>query len=121
MAPDNQTSPPKEHWHKLRLLLRNPISLAGVALSLVSLGNVFLFSLIGLIADRPKPYIGILAYLIAPGFLICGLLVIVVGAWRERRRKVGEARLYPRIDFNDPGQRAAAMSFGASLLVFVML
>ncbi len=74
MAPENPTSHPKEHWHKLRLLLRNPISLAGVALALVSLGNIFLFSLIGLIAERPSPYIGILAYMVAPAFLIGGLL-----------------------------------------------
>jgi hypothetical protein len=121
MAPENPRSHPKEHWHKLRLLLRNPISLAGVALALVSLGNIFLFSLIGTIAERPKPYIGILAYMVAPGFLICGLLLIAVGAWREGKRKAGEVLLYPRIDLNDPGQRSAVMSFGAFLVVFVML
>jgi len=121
MTPGNPTSQPKEHWHKLRLLLRNPISLAGVALALVSLGNIFLFSLIGFIAERPSPYIGILAYMVAPGFLICGLLLIAVGAWRERRKKAGEAPLYPRIDLNDPGQRSAVLSFGAFLVAFVML
>jgi hypothetical protein len=103
------------------VLLRNPISLAGVALALVSLGNIFLFSLVGLIAVRPKPYIGILAYMVAPGFLICGLLLIIVGVWREHRKKAGEAPEYPRIDLNDPGQRGAVMSFGAFLLAFVML
>ncbi len=121
MAPENQTSHPKEHWHKLRLLLRNPISLAGVALALVSLGNIFLFSLIGFIAERSSPYIGILAYMVAPGFLICGLLLIGVGAWRERRKKAGDAPLYPRIDLNDAGQRSAVISFSALLVVFVML
>jgi len=49
MAPEEQPSP-KVHWQKLRLLLRNPVSLAGVALALVSIGNIFLFSLVGLIA-----------------------------------------------------------------------
>lgn len=105
----------------MRLLLRNPISLAGVALALVSLGNIFLFSLVGLIAVRPSPYIGILAYMVAPAFLIGGLLLIGVGVWRERRKKAGEAPLYPRIDLNDPGQRSAVISFGAFLVVFVML
>lgn len=121
MAPENQTSHPKEHWHKLRLLLRNPISLAGMALALVSLGNIFLFSLVGLIAARPRPYIGILAYMVAPAFLIGGLLLVAVGAWRERRKKAGEVPLYPRIDLNDPGQRSAVISFGTFLVVFVML
>ena len=121
MAPENPISHPKEHWHKFRLLLRNPVSLAGVALALVSLGNIFLFSLIGFIAVRPSPYVGILAYMVSPGFLICGLLLITVGVWRERRKKDGEAPLYPRIDLNDPGQRSAVMSFGAFVLVFVLL
>jgi NapC/NirT cytochrome c family, N-terminal region len=121
MAPENQTSHPKEHWHKLRLLLRNPISLAGVALALVSLGNIFLFSLVGLIAVRPSPYIGILAYMVAPVFLISGLLLIGAGVWRERRKQAGEVPLYPRIDLNDPGQRSAVISFGAFMLMFVML
>ena len=121
MAPEDPTSSPKQHWAKLRLLLRNPISLAGVALALVSLGNIFLFSLIGLIAERPSPYIGILAYMVAPAFLIGGLLLIGVGAWRDRRKKAGEVLLYPRIDLNDPGQRSAALSFGAFVVVFVML
>lgn len=121
MAAENPTSHPKEHWHKLRLLLRNPVSLAGVALALVSLGNIFLFSLIGFIAERPSPYIGILAYMVAPAFLICALFLIAAGAWRERRKQAGEVALYPRIDLNDPGQRSAVMSFGAFVLVFVML
>ncbi len=46
---------------RLRRWLRNPISMAGVALSMVSAANIFLFVLIDLIAVRPSPYIGILA------------------------------------------------------------
>jgi nitrate/TMAO reductase-like tetraheme cytochrome c subunit len=125
MASENSESSPKAHWTRLRLLLRNPISLAGVALALVSVGNIFLFSLIGLIAERPGPYVGILAYMVAPGFLICGLVVIFAGAWRERRRRAregaGEVPLYPRIDLNDPGQRSAVLSFATFVVVFVML
>ena len=121
MAPEIPTSHPKAHWAKLRRLLRNPVSLAGVALGLVSLGNIFLFSLIGFIAQKPSPYVGILAYMVAPGFLIGGLLLIAVGAWRERRKKADEVLLYPRIDLNDPGQRTAVMSFGAFVAVFIML
>ena len=122
---DTGTTHPKEHWAKLRLLLQNPISQAGTALALVSLGNVLLFSMITFIAERPKPYVGILAYMISPAFLVFGLLLMVVGAWRARKRhasrKEGEVLLYPRIDLNDPGQRSAVMSFGAFVLVFLML
>ena len=43
-----------------RRLLRNPVSMAGVALAIVSAANIFLFFLIDLIAAHPSPYIGIL-------------------------------------------------------------
>ena len=109
----------------MRRLLRNPISMAGVALAIVSAANIFLFVLIDLIASHPGPYIGILAYVVAPGFLICGLLLIVVGAWRERRRIAHDgldaAPAYPRVDLNDAATRSAAFSFVVFLTLFVMV
>jgi hypothetical protein len=33
-----------EPWHRPRMLMRNPVSLAGVALAIVSVANVFIFS-----------------------------------------------------------------------------
>ena len=64
-----QVSPSEpEARHRLRMLLRNPISLAGIALALVSLANIFLFVVIDLIATKPSPYIGILAYMVSPAF-----------------------------------------------------
>jgi nitrate/TMAO reductase-like tetraheme cytochrome c subunit len=118
---DDHAPPSAEPHHGLRMVLRNPISLAGVALGLVSLANIFLFFLIDVIAAKPSPYIGILAYMVSPGFLILGLLLILAGTLLERRKKVTDTAFYPRIDLNDPGQRSAVISFSAFLVVFVML
>jgi nitrate/TMAO reductase-like tetraheme cytochrome c subunit len=101
------------------MLLRNPISLAGAALTIVSIANIFLFFLIDLIATRPSPYIGILAYMVSPGFLVLGLLMMLVGVLIERRKKVVATEFYPRIDLNDPAQRGAVISFVTFLVVFV--
>jgi nitrate/TMAO reductase-like tetraheme cytochrome c subunit len=120
MARETSTSP-QEHWAKLRMLMRNPVSLAGVALTVVSLGNIFLFSLIAFIADRPGPYIGILAYMISPAFLVFGLLLMLAGVLLERRKKVAPTAFYPRVDLNDPTQRSAVISFTGFLVVFVMM
>jgi nitrate/TMAO reductase-like tetraheme cytochrome c subunit len=120
MARETSTSP-QEHWAKLRMLMRNPVSLAGVALTVVSLGNIFLFSLIAFIADRPGPYIGILAYMISPAFLVFGLLLMLAGVLLERRKKVAPTAFYPRVDLNDPTQRSAVVSFTGFLVVFVMM
>ncbi len=109
--------------HQLRLMLRNPISLAGVALALVSLANFFFLFLIDLVSERPSPYVDILAYMVAPAFLILGLVLIAAGLIWERRKKteVSDVPLYPRIDLNDPNQRSAVAFFASFLVVFVML
>ena len=110
-----------ESWHRLRMLLRNPIGLAGVALGIVSLANIFLFSLIDQIARKPSPYIGILAYMVSPGFLILGLLLMLIGLLLERRKHSEPSVFYPRIDLNDRAQRSAVISFTTFLLVFVVV
>jgi nitrate/TMAO reductase-like tetraheme cytochrome c subunit len=120
---DSEKTPPQEQEprHGLRMLLRNPISLAGVALAIVSLANIFLFTIIDQIATKSSPYIGILAYMVAPAFLVLGLLLMLAGVLLERRKKVQATAFYPRIDLNDPTQRSAVISFMTFLIVFVMV
>jgi len=122
MTPEPQSLPP---WRRLRSLLQNPISLVGVALALVSLANIFFFALVEFISTKASPYIGILAYMVAPAFLIFSLVLIVAGAWWARRKKLAgqavEEFRYPRIDLNDPNQRSGAILFSSFLLAFFML
>ena len=108
----------------VRRLLRNPVSLAGVALAFVSLANFFFLFLIDLVSEKASPYVGILAYMVAPACLITGLVLMAVGLVWERRKKLtetGETPLYPRVDLNDPGQRSAVAFFATFLVVFVLL
>ncbi len=73
------------------------------------------------IATKASPYIGILAYMVSPGFLVLGLLLMLVGVLIERRKKVAPTEFYPRIDLNDPAQRSAVISFTTFLVVFVVV
>jgi nitrate/TMAO reductase-like tetraheme cytochrome c subunit len=120
---DTEKTPPPavEPWHRSRMLLRNPVSLAGVALGIVSLANIFIFFLIDQIATKASPYIGILAYMVSPGFLILGLLLMLAGGLLERRKHAAPTAFYPRIDLNDRTQRSAVISFLTFLLVFVVV
>ena len=110
---------------KLRELFRNPISLIGLALVLVSLINILFLFLIDLTAERPSPYVGILAYMVAPGFLILGLLMVGGGFWNDRRRRkthsAADASRYLRLDFADPAHRGALAFFLTFMVVFVMM
>ena len=106
-------------------LVRNPVSMVGAALGLVSLANILFLFLIDVVAGRPSPYIGIFAYMVMPAFLILGLLLIPVGIGFERRRRrkmlPGEVPRYPRIDLNNPAQRNAFTFFVSFVAVFVIL
>ncbi len=109
----------------LRLMMRNRLSLAGVALGLVSPGNIVLFTLIDFVSGSASPYVGIFADRVAPAFLILALLLIGAGLWRERRLKavdvLAEVSPLPRIDLNDARQRSAALGcFGFWVLLLVV-
>src|SRR5246127_1733948 len=121
METEKTPSPAAEPWHLSRMLLRNPVSLAGVALGIVSIANIFIFFLIDQIATKPSPYVGILAYMVSPGFLILGLLLMLAGVLLERRKHLAPSAFYPRIDLNDRTQRSAVISFLTFLLVFVVV
>ena len=109
---------------KLREWLRNPISLLGLALAVVAFGNfVFLFFM-DLASDHPSPYVGILAYMVVPVFLVAGLLLMPFGVWYDRRKRrqqpEGSVR-YLRIDFNDPSQRGVFAFLFSFIVAFIGL
>ena len=106
--------------------LRNTLSVAGALLatfSAVLFLVVFLADLFGL---HTNPYIGIVFFLILPGFFVFGLLMIPFGAWIERRRRHGgkptSDGLWPKFDLNDPAQRnAAAIVFVLTLANIIIV
>jgi nitrate/TMAO reductase-like tetraheme cytochrome c subunit len=109
---------------RLREWFRNPISLVGLVLAVIALGNFFFLFFLDLSSDHRNPYVGILAYMIAPGFLIAGLALIPVGIWydrRKRRQQPGKAVRYLHIDFNDPSQRGALAFVFAFVVAFIGL
>lgn len=122
-APDANAEQ-KSGLARLREWLRNPISLVGLALALVAFGNFLFLFFIDLTSERPSPYVGILAYMVAPGFLVAGLALIVFGVWYDRRKRLrqpGQAVKYLHVDFNDPGQRDALTFVLTFVIAFIGL
>jgi hypothetical protein len=107
-----------------RSLLRNYISLTGLALAVVALANIIVLFIIDVTSAEPSPYLGILAYMVFPGFLIAGLALVGFGVWRERNRRLQSlpagAKL-PTIDLNQPKQRSRLEFFVAFVFVFILL
>jgi len=105
-------------------LVRNPISVVGLALAVVALGNIVFLFFIDVTSKHPSPYVDILAYMVAPAFLVIGLALVVFGALYYRRRRREAAGLtshYMRFDFADPAQRGAISFFLAFIVVFIGL
>jgi nitrate/TMAO reductase-like tetraheme cytochrome c subunit len=106
-------------------LIRNPVSLIGAALAATSLATIAFLFFVNFVSVRPSPYIGVLLFMVAPAFLILGLLLILLGLLLERRRrrkgKPGVIPRFPRIDLNLPAQRNAFTFFVSCAAVFVLI
>ncbi|MGZ4832105.1 MAG: NapC/NirT family cytochrome c [Terriglobales bacterium] len=120
-TPPNEESLRSAGISRVREIVRNPISLIGFALATVALVNILFLFLIDLTSEHPSPYIGILAYMVAPGFFILGLVLVPLGIWYDRRRRRQGESKYLRIDFSDPGQRGAIAFFLSFVVVFVLM
>jgi nitrate/TMAO reductase-like tetraheme cytochrome c subunit len=95
---------------------------------MVALGSFFAFVLlfaIDLFAHRANPYMGILAYVVAPGFLFLGIAMLLVGAWIHRRHlrktQAGQAPHALSIDLSRPRDKKAFIGFVAGSVLFLLL
>src|SRR5271165_2276082 len=105
MTEDTRVDPLPDHPPVSRHLIRNPISLIGIALAAVAFANILLLVLIDVLSSQPAPYTGILAYMVAPGILFFGLILIPIGMVIERRRRLraaGASFHYAKLDLNNP-------------------
>ncbi|MBI4525045.1 MAG: cytochrome c3 family protein [Deltaproteobacteria bacterium] len=107
----------------IRSLLRHPVSLVGLGLSLLSLLAIVFLLVIEAILGRGNPYIGIFVYMIYPALLLMGILLIPLGAFLERRRRARGEGLppYPRIDLNERRTRGVLLLVVFSSVVFLGL
>jgi len=110
MAPEGSTGPDGRPARRSRFAqFNNWISASG---AVVALGSFFAFLLLfalDIIAPGASPYLGILTFLVAPFFLILGLLLIFIGWLVDRRylsRQQGEdSFLRFSLDFSKHAER----------------
>lgn len=107
---------------KPKSLFQNWISVVGKISAAIWSGVIFFLFVLDFVSDHSNPYIGGLAYVIFPGFLILSLLLIPFGAWRERRQrqKRGYVRKFPLVDFNNPTHQKWAYMTLIIVTVFLL-
>ncbi|MEE9568213.1 MAG: NapC/NirT family cytochrome c [Candidatus Binatia bacterium] len=109
---------------RIGTLLRHPLSLVGGGLVFFSFFSILSMFLIEAILGKANPYIGIFTYMIYPGLLVMGLLLIPLGMLMERRHRVrgGELPPYPRIDLNEPRTRGIFLFvIGGAVLILALI
>jgi nitrate/TMAO reductase-like tetraheme cytochrome c subunit len=109
----------------LRKLIRNWVSLAGAVLAASSFFAFLLLFALDTISEHGNPYMGILAYMVAPGFLVFGFALIVVGFWlhrrQERRAKPDAPPVALTIDLSRPRDRKILWVFIVGSVVFLFM
>lgn len=99
--------------------VRNPISLTGIAIATAG-AIVFLVLLaLELSGQITNPYAGLLVFVAVPAVFVTGLLIIPIGAVRQRRRiRAGIASdEWPIIDLRLPRTRSVIL--GVSMITFI--
>jgi len=104
-------------WFRTR-----PLRLFGGLIVFFSTGLLLFLVLLDLIVGLSNPYLGVITYMLLPGVLAFGLLLVPVDAWLQRRRAAKGQPAYPVIDLCNPRQRRIATFFaGSSVMILVVM
>ena len=109
---------------KFPSVFRNYISLIGAVLAVTALVSIVLLLLLELTSSTDQPYLGILLYILFPGVMLFGLVIVLLGGikerWRRRKMSPEEILAYPILDLNGPRRRRTFFIFLAASFIFLM-
>lgn len=113
--PDSRPLPP---------IFYNTLTILGGGLAVLSLLMILLLMLLEALSHHSSPYMGILAFVVLPAFLLLGSAIAVAGIIRQhrrRRRGLPATDQLPRLDLNDPSQlRATILLATGGVLILVL-
>ena len=102
----------------------NGLTLAGAGLAATSLGLIAFLALLEAFTPENHPYVGIIAFVILPVFLVLGLLLGGVGVARQMRRErrgLPVTTQLPRLDLNDHRHRRVFVLLATGSVLFLVL
>ena len=101
----------------------NSVTLTGAAISAISFGLILFLIVLEAFSREQKPYMGIIAFVILPTFLLLGIALIVIGIIREhKKRKSGHPAIskLPVIDLNEHKNRTAFTMFSIGTILLLL-
>ncbi len=106
-------------------VLRNWLGLAGMVLAASAVFAFLFLWAMDFFASQANPYMGILTYVVAPGFFTLGLLLIGLGSWidrRQSRKSAADWRAHVlHIDLSRQRDRRMLVGFGMAAVVFLLI
>jgi len=110
---------------KTSRFLRSWLSVAGMVIAAGSMFAFVLLFAIDLVGHNANPYMGILAYVVAPAFFFLGTGLMILGWWIHRRAEKkavpGEASHVLTIDFSRAREWKLFGSFVVGSILFLLL
>ena len=123
MSSESETTSAVANAPRRASVFRNWLSLTGLLVIVGSFFSFLLLLLLDAMAHFANPYVGILTYLVAPGFLVIGLVLAAVGAWLRHRQIVKYAGPLPalRIDLTRKRDRRMFGFFLTGSVIFLLI
>ncbi|HBZ20623.1 MAG TPA: cytochrome C, partial [Bacteroidales bacterium] len=110
---------------KLKSSARNWITIIGMLIASINFVMIIVLFLISTIFEKNNSNLGLFIYIILPGFLLLGLLMIPVGILISRKKRIAstpdQKKLLPAIDLNNPRHRKAFIGFTIATLIILLL
>jgi nitrate/TMAO reductase-like tetraheme cytochrome c subunit len=104
---------------------KNWLTIIGSIIAGINLLLILLLFIISTIFNKYNTNLGLFIYIILPGFMILGLLMIPAGMFIERKKlfksMVHEEKKLPRIDLNDPRHFNAFIIFTITTIIVLFL
>jgi nitrate/TMAO reductase-like tetraheme cytochrome c subunit len=104
---------------------KNWLTIIGAIVAGINFAIIVILFIISSLFNKDNTNIGLFIYVILPGFMLLGLLLIPIGMIRERRKKIkmgeGEVKRLPSIDLNRPEQRNAFILFAIVTIIVLVL
>ncbi|MCJ7449463.1 MAG: NapC/NirT family cytochrome c [Bacteroidales bacterium] len=104
---------------------RNWITIIGSLIAVLNFLLIIVLFIISTIFNKSNTNLGLFIYIILPGFLLLGLIMILLGMVISRRklRKASEEekRQLPVINLNNPRHRKAFIIFTIATIIFLFL
>jgi hypothetical protein len=110
---------------KLPSSAKNWLTIIGAIIAGMNLALIVILFIISTIFNKGNSNLGLFIYIILPGFLIMGLLLVPVGMIRQRRIIIkggpDAVAKYPKIDLNDTRHRNGFIIFTIATVIILFL